>query len=96
MFSRVNGSPAAITRVDMMVRRAKLRSSISSGSGSLIPDPSVFSAARTAATMSMSSRPSRAYTWSGPDRRFESVKCFSMAEAPRATAAIGPMRASRE
>src|SRR5262245_43431071 len=46
-LSRVSGSPGRMSRTAKMLRRAKARSSSSSGSVSLRPWPSVYSASRT-------------------------------------------------
>ena len=63
------------------------RAGSSAGSRSFSPLPSAASTSRTPATSCASSSGTSEAWWSGPYSRFESVKCFSTATAPSATAA---------
>jgi hypothetical protein len=56
------------------------------GSTRLMPAPSARSSSRVRSTMSLQSRGVMEKRWSGPSRPLSSVKCFSTALAPSATA----------
>lgn len=62
---------------------------ISLGLGFLVPLPKAFSILRILLTISLNSSASKLAQWSGPFKSRLSVKCFSITEAPKATAATG-------
>ena len=87
-----DGMSAAATRL----RRAARAVPISAGTGCLRPCPIATSTLRIDFTSAHNSPGSSEARWSGPGRSLFLVKCFSIKQAPSATAAIATsMRTGR-
>ena len=86
-FFSVSGSPARTSAVTNSERR-NWRFPASCGVGVKWGLPSAFSTVRTLSTRARNSCGSSENALSGPGAERDSVKCFSITHAPRATDAI--------
>ena len=81
-------APSGISTFATTLFSKVARAGSSAGSRSFRPSPIAASTWRIPSTSRASSSGTSDAWWSGPYSRFDSVKCFSTATAPSATAAI--------